>query len=85
MDAAEAARPEIAELRNKLLDGLIPIGDFAAAIGKHAKTLMRLGPPIVRVGRAVYVPEGQGRAWLLNGCKPIEPDRQRNRGQRRAA
>jgi hypothetical protein len=71
----EGGRPEIAELREKLMGGLIPFNDFAAAMDKHPKTVMRMGPPIVRVGRDVYVPEEPGRAWLLNGCKPVEPER----------
>jgi hypothetical protein len=69
------------ELRSKLLDGLTPFNDFAAAIKKHPKTLMRMNPPIVRIGRDIYVPEAQGREWLLNGCKPIETERRRGRSR----
>jgi hypothetical protein len=71
------------ELRSKLLDGFIPFGDFAAALNKHPKTVMRMNPPLVRIGRDVYVPEEQGRAWLLNGCKPQSPPSRR--GRQRAA
>lgn len=66
------------------MGGLIPFGDFAAAIGKHPKTVMRMRPPIVRIGRDVYVPEEPGRQWLLNDCRPVEPER-RTRGGRKAA
>lgn len=72
----------INELRAKLLDGLTPFNDFAAALEKHPKTVMRMNPPIVRIGRDVYVPEEQGRAWVLNGCKPVEKT---GRGRPRAA
>jgi hypothetical protein len=71
--------PAVDELRTKLLDGFIPFNDFAAAIDKHPKTVMRMNPPIVRIGRDVYVHEERGRAWLLNGCKPVEVERRRGR------
>jgi hypothetical protein len=74
----------IDELRSKLLDGLVPFNEFAAALDKHPKTVMRMNPPIVRIGRDVYVPEEQGRAWVLNGCKPVEVER-RGRARPRAA
>jgi hypothetical protein len=74
MDTAKE-QSDIAALRDKLLAGLTPIDDFAAAIDKHPKTLMRMNPPIVRIGRNVYVPEEEGRAWILNGCKPLQPER----------
>lgn len=61
---------DIAALRDRLLDGLIPFKDFAAATGKHPTTVRRLNPPIVRVGRSRYVPEKEGREWLRNGCRP---------------
>ena len=74
----------IEELRSKLLDGLVPFAEFAAALDKHPKTVMRMNPPIVRVGRDVYVPAEQGRAWLLNGCKTIDTPPPR-RGRTRVA
>jgi hypothetical protein len=81
MDDQEG-QPEIAELREKLMGGLVPFSAFAAAMDKHPKTVMRMNPPIVRIGRDVYVPEDQGRAWLLNGCKPLQSE---GRGRRRSA
>jgi hypothetical protein len=63
---------DIAILRDRLLDGLIPFNDFAAAMGKHPTTARKLRPPVVRVGRSVYVPEKEGREWLLNGCRRTE-------------
>jgi len=61
------------------LAGLTPFDEFAAAIHKHPKTLKRLNPPIVYVGRTPYVPDEQGRAWILNGCKPLQAPKQRGR------
>lgn len=71
--------PGCCELRSKLLDGLVSFNEFAAALGKHPKTVMRMNPPVVRIGRDVYVPEEQGRAWLRNGCKPPQPATRRGR------
>lgn len=75
---------EPTELRETLLDGVTPLDTFAKAVDKHPKTLRRLGVPVVKIGRDVYVPIEQGRAWLLNGCKPVEPNR-RGVGRRRVA
>jgi hypothetical protein len=82
MDTTEdsSVGPKYVEaLREKFLAGLTPFNDFAAAIAKHPKTLAKLNPPIVRIGRSVYVPDDQGRTWLLNGCKPLSQQRRRNR------
>jgi hypothetical protein len=86
MDLADqmGVEPEIEALRKKIMPGLIPFDDFAKAIGKHPKTLAKLGPPLVYVGRTPYVPEEPGRAWVLNGCTPVEPDKSR-RGRKVAA
>ena len=80
----EVQRPEIAELREELMGDMIPFNDFAAAINRHAKTLKRMNPPLIYVGRDPFVPKEQGRAWLQNGCKPVEPER-RGRGRPRVA
>jgi hypothetical protein len=78
----ETEQPEISALREKLLAGLTPFGAFAAALGKHPKSVMRMNPPIVRIGRSVYVPDEQGRQWILNGCRPLQTE---SRGRRRGA
>lgn len=65
------------DLREKLLGGLVPFDEFAAAIGRHPKTVKRMNPPTVRIGRSIYVPEEKGRAWILNGCRPFEPARRK--------
>jgi hypothetical protein len=78
-DDSCVAPKDIEVLREKLLAGLTPFNDFAAAIEKHPKTLAKLNPPTVRIGRSVYVPDDQGRAWILNGCKPLSQQRARNR------
>jgi hypothetical protein len=79
----------IEALRQRLLDGLTPLDDFAAAMDRHPKTVKRWNPPIVYIGRRAYVPDKEGRAWILNGCKPVLPERHarsrgRARGPRRA-
>jgi hypothetical protein len=77
----DAKRPEISELREKLLGGLTPFADFAAAMNRHPKTVMRMNPPVVKIGRSVYVPTETGRAWLLSGCRPAEQRGRARRGQ----
>jgi hypothetical protein len=64
---------------NKFLDGLTPFNDFARAIKKHPKTVKKLNPPIVYVGRTPYVPDAEGRQWVFNGCRP--PPLRTNRGR----
>jgi hypothetical protein len=76
---------DIEALRRKFMGGLTPFDDFARAIGKHPKTVARMRPPIVRVGRQPYVPDDEGRAWILGGCKPWRPENPRGRGRRGAA
>ncbi len=76
----ETRNPRLSE---KLLSGLIPLADFAAAMKKHPKTVMRMNPPVVRIGRDVYVPEEQGSAWLLNSCRPLENATKHGRRRRR--
>jgi hypothetical protein len=46
---------------------------FAETIGKHSKTVKKLNPPVVYVGRTPYVPDDQGQEWVKNGCKPLDP------------
>jgi hypothetical protein len=71
-------------LRAKLLEGLEPLGDFAKAAGKHKKTMRRLGVPVTYIGRTPYVNVEAGRAWLLNGCRPVDAE-PRGRGRPRAS
>ena len=78
---AEGSGGQRRELRDKLMGGLVRFADFAAAMNKHPKTVMKMGPPVTRVGRDVYVDEAKGRAWILNGCRPLEPER-RGRGRK---
>ena len=80
----ELQNPDIGTLREDLFSGFIPFNDFAAAIDRHPKTLKRMNPPIVYVGRTPFIPKEKGKAWLLNGCRPVEPERRR-RGRGRAA
>ena len=61
------------------LAGLTPFDKFAEAIGKHPKTVKRLNPPVVYIGRTVYVPDDLGREWLLSGCKPLKTNPRRPR------
>jgi len=70
------------DLRAELLRGLTPFDEFSAAIDKHPKTLAKMNPPTVRIGRSKYVPTEEGRRWVLNGCKPLQTGggRQRRRG-----
>lgn len=75
-------RRGIDQLREELMGDLVPLNNFAAAMGKHPKTVKRMGPPLVYIGRDPFVPKDGGRAWLQNGCKPIEPER-RGRGRPR--
>src|SRR5881394_406574 len=45
----EGREMPVDELLSKLLDGLVPFNQFAAALDKHPKTVMRMNPPIVRI------------------------------------
>ena len=78
----ETQNSDIGALREDLLSGFIPFNDFAAAIDRHPKTLKRMNSPIVYVGRTPYIPKEQGKAWLLNGCRPVKPERRRRGGER---
>jgi hypothetical protein len=80
----EDSQPKIGLLREAIIGELIPFDDGAAAIKKHPKTLKRMRPPTVYVGRTPYLPKEPFRLWVLNGCKPVEPER-RGRGRPRAA
>lgn len=77
----DTARQDIGTLRDELLAGFIRFNDFAAAINRHPKSLKRMNPPIVYVGRTPYIPREAGKAWLANGCRPAEPERPRRRRQ----
>jgi hypothetical protein len=56
---------------SKFLAGLTPFDDFARSLHKHPKTVKRMQPPIVRIGRSLYVPDAQGLEWVRNGCRPV--------------
>ena len=84
MEIKNTKQASVAALRDELLDELDPLEDFAAALDRHPKTVKRWKPPIVYVGRKPYVPRKQGREWILNGCKSIDPPR-RGRGRGKAA
>jgi hypothetical protein len=70
------------DLKTRLMGGMSPFNDFCKAIGKHPKTVKKMKPPIVRIGRSEFVIEDQGRNWIQNGCPPVEPER-RGRGRPR--
>jgi hypothetical protein len=72
-------------LGEKFLSGLTPFNNFARAIGKHPQTLAKMRPPIVRVGRTIYVPNELGHEWLLAGCPPVLPEAPAARGRRRTS
>ena len=65
------------------LAGLTPLDEFSDGIHKHPKTVRRMRPPIVHIGRTPYVPTELGRKWVLDGCPPVLPEAPRR--QRRVA
>jgi len=79
------AAPAIDELREHLLGDLTLFDDFCKAIGKHPKTVTKMKPPTVRVGRTIYVPTDKGREWILAGCPPVLPGTTLRYRRRRAA
>jgi hypothetical protein len=81
MDTPKESKTQKA-LRDQLLAGLTPFNEFAEAINKHPATLRKMCPPTVHIGRDPYVPTEQGRAWLLNNCRTIEPEGRVRRGRR---
>ena len=72
---SEDHQPKIDQLREAIIGELLPFDDGAAVIDKHPKTLRRMNPPIVYIGRTPYLPKEPFRLWVLNGCRPIEPAR----------
>jgi hypothetical protein len=84
METKDAKPANIGTLRDELLDELDPLEDFAAALNRHPKTVMRWRPPIIYVGRKPFVPRKRGRQWILDGCQPIDSPR-RASGRRSAA
>jgi hypothetical protein len=79
MDIVAEQPARISALREKLLEGLTPFKTFAAAMGRHPKTVKKMNPPIVRIGREDYVPDEEARAWILNGCRPLQNQGRSNR------
>ena len=69
-------------LRETILSGLALFDDFANGISKHPKTLRRMRPPVVYIGRTPYVPIELGRQWILDGCPPVLPAAPKRRGAR---
>jgi hypothetical protein len=71
-------------MESNFLAGLTPFDEFARAIGKHPKTVRKMRPPRVKIGRTQYVPDDEGKQWILDGCPPVMPATS-SRRRRRAA
>jgi len=77
--------PSAAAVRAALLDGLTTVEAFAEGADKSKRTVdawIAQGMPTVRVGRTVYIPIAEARAWLLKpstrNASPRKPGRPRN-------
>lgn len=68
---------------NPVLDGLMPITDFAASVKRTPRTIRRwgaMGLPIIKRGNLVLVNVEKARAWLAAGERGgLAPPRRRMR------
>lgn len=52
-------------LKSQILGDLVPRAEFAEALGKSERTIMRLGVPVTYIGSTAFVSVSKGRAHLL--------------------
>lgn len=80
-----------ASVREKVLDDLATVADFAAALGRQPRTVLnwaQQGMPRIYIGRRPYIPIAQATAWLRSRSQPTlpqPPKRGRPRKQQQSA
>ncbi len=86
VQAAHGASPvSTHSAADTLLDGLLTRAQLAQALGLSERTIFRIDPPAVRIGRFVRWDLKRTRDWLLAHERPARIEPRRGRPTKRAA